>query len=173
VRRDTEVEATLVAKWATMGAVLDERSRRLWAAAESAALGYDGDAVVSAATGLARATIRAGRAELAAGVTASHRIRRAGAGRPDIEVTQPGITEALDLLVEPLLRGDPESPLRLTCKSTAKLCGALVQQGFRVSATTVGRLLRGLGYRMARRIRIGMRSSSTSPRPRSWPPGNR
>jgi hypothetical protein len=131
-----------------MGAVLDERGRRLWAAAESAALGYGGDAVVSAATGLARATIRAGRAELTAGVTASHRIRRAGAGRPGIDVTQPGIAEALGRLVEPLLRGDPESPLRWTCKSTAKLASALAAQGFRVSATTVGRLLRTLGYRM-------------------------
>jgi len=148
VTRDTEVEATLVAKWATMGPVLDERGRRLWAAAESEALGYGGDSVVSAATGLARATIRAGRAELAQGVTASHRVRRAGAGRPEIEDTQPGVTEALDVLVEPLLRGDPMSPLRWTCKSTAKLAGALTAQGFRVSATTVGRLLRGLGYRM-------------------------
>ena len=137
-----------MAKWATMGAVLDERGRRLWAAAESVALGYGGDSVVSAATGLARATIRSGRAELAAGVTASHRIRRAGAGRPSIDVTQPGIAEALDRLVEPLLRGDPESPLRWTCKSTAKLARALTTQGFRVSATTVGRLLRHLGYRM-------------------------
>ena len=148
MKRDTEIEATLVAKWATMGAVLDERGRRLWAAAESAALGYGGDSVVSAATGLARATIRSGRAELAAGVTASYRIRRAGAGRPGIDVTQPGIAEALDRLVEPLMRGDPESPLRWTCKSTAKLASALTTQGFRVSATTVGRLLRDLGYRM-------------------------
>jgi len=148
VRRDTEIEATLVAKWATMGAVLDERGRRLWAAAESVAVGDGGDSVVSAATGLARATIRSGRAELAAGVTASHRIRRAGAGRPGIDLTQPGIAEALDRLVEPLLRGDPESPLRWTCKSTAKLASALTTQGFRVSATTVGRLLRDLGYRM-------------------------
>ena len=131
-----------------MGPVLDERGRRLWAAAESVALGYGGDSVVSAATGLARATIRAGRAELAHGVTASHRVRRAGAGRPEIETTQPGVTEALDVLVEPLLRGDPMSPLRWTCKSTANLAGALTAQGFRISATTVGRLLRGLGYRM-------------------------
>ena len=86
-----------MAKWATMSPVLNERGRRLWAAAESVALGYGGDAVVSAATGLARATIRAGRAELAQGVTASSRIRRPGAGRPEIEHTQPGITEALPI----------------------------------------------------------------------------
>jgi hypothetical protein len=58
VRRDTDLEATLVAKWVTMGPVLDERGRRLWAAAEAAAIGFGGDAVVSSATGVARATIR-------------------------------------------------------------------------------------------------------------------
>ena len=117
-------------------------------AAESAALGYGGDSVVSAATGLSRTTIRAGRLELASGLTRVGRIRRPGAGRPAIEQTQPGVTEALDLLVEPLTRGDPMSPLRWTCRSTAKLAGALTTQGWPVSATTVGRLLRGLGYRL-------------------------
>ena len=144
--RDTDLEALLVAKFVVMAPVLDERGRRLWAAAESAALGYGGDSVVSAATGLSRTTVRAGRLELAAGVTTGGRIRRPGAGRPDIEQTQPGVTEALNLLVEPLTRGDPMSPLRWTCKSAAKLAGALTTQGWPVSATTVGRLLRGLGY---------------------------
>ena len=146
--RDTDLEALLVAKFVVMAPVLDERGRRLWAAAESAALGYGGDSVVSAATGLSRTTVRAGRLELAAGVTTGGRIRRPGAGRPDIEQTQPGVTEALNLLVEPLTRGDPMSPLRWTCKSAAKLAGALTTQGWPVSATTVGRLLRGLGYRL-------------------------
>ena len=146
--RDTDLEALLVAKFVVMAPVLDERGRRLWAAAESAALGYGGDSVVSAATGLSRTAVRAGRLELAAGVTTGGRIRRPGAGRPDIEQTQPGVTEALNLLVEPLTRGDPMSPLRWTCKSAAKLAGALTTQGWPVSATTVGRLLRGLGYRL-------------------------
>ena len=75
-----------------------------------------------------------------------------GAERPEIETTQPGVTEALDVLVEPLLRGDPMSPLPWPCNSTAKLAGALTVQGFRISATTVGRLLRGLGYRMHGRL---------------------
>jgi hypothetical protein len=74
-------------------------------------------------------------------VDATGRIRRPGAGRPDIEQTQPGVTEALDLLVEPLTRGDPMSPLRWTCKSRAKLAAALTAQGWRVSSTTVGHLL--------------------------------
>ena len=81
-----------------MAPLLNERTRRLWAAAESAAIGFGGDAVVSSATGLARQTIRNGRLELAQGVPARDRIRRPGAGRPDIEQTQPGVTEALDLV---------------------------------------------------------------------------
>jgi len=129
-----------------MAPVLDERGRRLWAAAESVALGYGGDALVSAATGLARQTIANGRRELAAGVTPTTRIRRPGAGRPGIDVTQPGLAAALDALVEPLTRGDPESPLRWTCKSRARLTAALVADGWRVSSTTVGRLLHLLGY---------------------------
>ena len=89
--RDTDLEALLVAKFVVMAPVLDERGRRLWAAAESAALGYGGDSIVSAATGLSRTTVHAGRLELAAGVTTGGRIRRPGAGRPDIEQTQPGV----------------------------------------------------------------------------------
>ena len=65
-----------------------------------------------------------------------------------MEETQPGVTEALDLLVEPLTRGDPMSPLRWTCKSRAKLTAALTAQGWRVSSTTVGHLLHVLGYRL-------------------------
>ena len=71
MRRDTDLEATLVAKYVVMGPLLDERTRRLWAAAESIAIGYGGDAIVSSATGLARQTIRNGRRELAQGVTAT------------------------------------------------------------------------------------------------------
>ena len=148
MRRDIDLEATLVAKYVVMGPLLNERTRRLWAAAESVAIGFGGDAIVSSATGLARQTIRNGRLELAQGVTATDRIRQPGAGRPDIEDTQPGITEALDLLVEPLTRGDPMSPLRWTCKSAAKLARALTAQGWPVSATTVGKLLERLGYRL-------------------------
>ena len=148
MQRDTDLEATLVAKFVVMAPRLDERGRRLWAAAESAALGYGGDAVVSSATGLARQTIRNGRRELAAGVPIPGRIRRPGAGRPGIEQIQPGLTEALVILIEPATRGDPMSPLRWTCKSTAKLAGALTVQGWPVSASTVGRLLHGLGFRL-------------------------
>ena len=146
MRRNLDLEATVVAKWVGLAPVLDERARRLWAGAEAHAIGYGGDALVSAATGLARETIRNGRRELAEGVTVTGRIRRAGAGRPVVDSTQPGLTAALEQLIEPLTRGDPTSPLRWTCKSRAKLTAALTKQGWHVSSTTVGRLLHALGY---------------------------
>jgi len=146
MKRDLDVEATVVAKYVVMAPLLDERTRRLWAAAESVAIGYGGDALVSAATGLARQTIANGRRELADGVPITSRVRRVGAGRPDIAEAQPGVAAALDALVEPLTRGDPTSPLRWTCKSRAKLTAALAAQGWRVSSSTVGRLLHALGY---------------------------
>ncbi len=146
MRRDTSVEEMIVAKYAAMSGVLNERARRLWAATESRAIGYGGDALVSAATGLARATIRAGRLELESEVEQTDRIRRPGAGRPPLHQLQPGIKEALERLVDPLTRGDPMSPLRWTCKSKAKLAAAMAKNGWKVSATMVGRLLHQLGY---------------------------
>jgi hypothetical protein len=85
---------------------------------------------------------------LARGVDATVRLRRAGAGRPGIDAAQPGLTAALESLVDPVTRGDPSSPLRWTCKSRAKLTAALVREGWQVSSTTVGRLLNALGYRL-------------------------
>ena len=148
MKRDLALEAVIVEKYTAVSPVLDERGRRLWAAAESRAIGYGGDSVVSEATGLARQTIRNGRAEIEAGVESSGRIRRPGAGRPRLQDTQPGLDEALERLVDPLTRGDPTSPLRWTCKSRAKLAAALCQEGWRVSSTTVGRMLNKLGYRL-------------------------
>lgn len=146
MRRNTDLEAVIVAKYAAVSAVLDERARRLWAAAESKSIGYGGDALVSDATGIARETIRKGRSEIERGGETSLRIRRPGAGRPTLKNSQPGLVEALEALVDPLTRGDPTSALRWTCKSRAKLAGALEAQGWTVSPTTVGRLLHELGY---------------------------
>lgn len=146
MKRDNALEATIVAKYAAVAPVLNERARRLWAAAEARAIGYGGDVLVSAATGLARQTIRNGRREIEAGVENDGRVRRVGAGRPSIHETQPGVKEALEQLVDPLTRGDPMSPLRWTCKSRAKLAAALSKAGWTVSSTTVGRLLHELGY---------------------------
>ena len=170
MRRNLELEATIVEKYAAVEAFLDERGRRIWAATESRAIGYGGDALVSDATGLPRPTTRAGRRELESGRVERGRIRRAGAGRPSIEQSQPGIKQAQKKLVDPLTRGDPESALRWTCKSRAKLTAALSKAGWQVSSTTVTRLLHELGIvcnRYARvekghRTPIARRSSSTS-----------
>ena len=148
MRRNLELEATIVEKYAAVEAFLDERGRRIWAATESRAIGYGGDALVSDATGLSRPTIRKGRRELESGGAEMGRIRRAGAGRPGIEQSQPGVKQALEMLVDPVTRGDPQSPLRWTCKSRAKLAAALTNAGWKVSTTTVGRLLHELGYRL-------------------------
>ena len=148
MKRNLELEAALVQKYAAVSKVLNERARRLWAAAESNAIGYGGDAVVSAATGLSRKTIRDGRAEIAEGIKHHKRIRRPGAGRPCLDDIQPGLEEALDKLVSPETRGDPMSPLKWTCKSRAKIAAALSNDGWIVSSTTVGRILKRLGYRL-------------------------
>jgi hypothetical protein len=146
VRRDLDAEAAIVAKYAAVASYLDERSRRIWAATESRALGYGGDALVSAATGLARETVRKGRRELEGAMEPTARLRRAGAGRPRLDRIQPGLPKALEALVDPVTRGDPTSALRWTCKSKAKLAVALAKQGWAVSASTVGRLLHTMGY---------------------------
>lgn len=148
MKRDLTLEATLVEKYTAMSPALDERGRRLWAASESRAIGYGGDSVVSAATGLARETIRRGRYEIESGREWDGRVRRPGAGRPTLQDSQPGLEEALERLVDPETRGDPMSPLRWTCKSRAKLAAALCQAGWSLSSTTVGRLLNKLGYRL-------------------------
>lgn len=146
MRRNLELEATLVEKYAVIESLLDERARRLWAAAESRAIGFGGDSLVSAATGISRPTIRAGRAEIESGVIETGRIRRPGAGRPSLEQSQPGLRQALENLVDPITRGDPGSALRWTCKSRAKLAAALSKEGWKVSSTSVGRLLHDMGY---------------------------
>jgi transposase len=146
VKRNEELEAAIVEKYVAMGPLLDERTRRLWAAAESRAIGYGGDALVSSATGLARQTICNGRKELEQGAKADGRIRRRGAGRKGIEKEQPGVTLALEKLVEPLTRGDPMSALRWTCKSRANLTAEMVKKGWKISSSKVGRLLNDLGY---------------------------
>jgi hypothetical protein len=148
VVRDERLEATVVSKYSAVAAVLDERARRLWAAAESRAIGYGGDSLVSTATGLSRDTIRKGRSEIEKGIVDTGRVRVVGAGRPHLKKTQPGLEQALERLVDPVTRGDPMSPLRWTCKSRAKLAAALSKDGWTVSSTTVGRLLNGLGYRL-------------------------
>jgi len=107
-------ETTVRTKFVALSPVMDERMTRLWAGAEADAVGDGGMALVERATGLSRTTIRAGRDELRAGVTTDEVVwaRRPGGGRPRIEETTPGIVDALETLVDPVTRDDPESPLR-------------------------------------------------------------
>jgi len=143
-----EVIDAIRVKYEALREELDERARRLWAAAEVNALGHGGLTVVSRATGLAKSTIVAGQKELRVPPEERPvvRVRRAGGGRKPITETDPGIVEALDALVEPTSRGDPECPLRWTCKSTRKLADELTAAGHPVSHTKVGELLEELGY---------------------------
>jgi len=125
---------------------LNERSRRMLAASEAAALGYGGVSLVSRACGLSRVTITKGIDELDVAPLAENRIRRAGGGRWKLEIRDPKLVGALDSLVEPLSRGDPESPLRWTCKSTRTLACELEGRQHPVSHEKVAQLLRELGY---------------------------
>lgn len=97
---------------------------------------------------MARQTICNGRVEIEAGVEFTGRVRLLGAGRPLLKEKQPGLEEALERLVDPVTRGDPTSPLRWTCKSRAKLAAALIKDGWKISSTSVGRMLNKLGYRL-------------------------
>jgi Rhodopirellula transposase DDE domain len=131
--------------------VMDERSRRQWAGAEALELGWGGVTAVATATGMARDTIQAGVREVR--YRAAHPdeptrspIRRAGGGRKPLAETDPGLVAALEALVEPLTRGDPQSPLRWTCKSTRKLARELTRQRHAVGERTVAALLRAAGY---------------------------
>jgi len=145
------MEASLIARrydlieWA-----LDERLRRLVFAAEAKVLGRGGITVVAAATGVSRRAIHAGLKELESRQTGEgtigYRIRRPGAGRKRSTETDATLQTDLEFLVEPLTRGDPESPLRWTCKSLRTLAEELGRMGHKVSHTQVGKLLVKLGY---------------------------
>jgi Rhodopirellula transposase DDE domain len=130
--------------------VLDEHQRRLTAAAGARALGHGGIAVVMRETGMSRNTVTKGIRELEQGVELeAGRVRKPGAGRKRATETDPELLPALDALVDPESRGDPESPLRWTCKSTRELADALTDGGHPTSHVRVGELLRGeLGFRL-------------------------
>jgi hypothetical protein len=149
--QDATVIERIRGKFQALNAVLDERSRRHWAATEARDYGYGGVTAVAAATGLARDTIAAGLRELEyrqqhPEELVSGRLRQRGAGRKSVTDLDPTLVAALEALVEPLTRGDPESPLRWTCKSTRRLAADLTRQGHRVGYRTVARLLHEAGY---------------------------
>ena len=136
-------------KFAAIESLLNERTRRRWAAVEARALGRGGIARVAEATGLSRATISAGLQELATGPEdddAAGRLRGPGAGRKALAEHDADLVAALERLVDPATRGDPTGPLRWTCSSAARLSRELQEAGHRVSERSVDRLLHALGY---------------------------
>jgi hypothetical protein len=149
--RDEAAIHRIEVKFHALSPLLDERARRQWAAAEALAYGWGGLAAVQSATGLSGNTIRKGMAELSArAADPQHRVdtrlRRRGGGRKRVTDVSPTLRAALDRLVEPATRGDPQSPLRWSCKSTARLAHELARQGHSIGARTVARLLKEMGY---------------------------
>jgi transposase len=146
---DATIVAGLRRKYAALLPVLDERARRHWAATEALELGWGGISAVAHATGLARDTVYGGIRELrqpGQPPPPPPRIRRPGGGRKPLTAVDPELPRALDALVDPATRGDPESPLRWTCKSTYRLAEELTRQGHPVSPRTVAALLQADGY---------------------------
>lgn len=137
-------------KFETLSPTMDERLRRYWSASEAMELGWGGVSTVAEATGMSRTTIAVGIRELRVRQTSdippSARIRRPGGGRKHLVDIDLGLWAALDALVDPMTRGDPESPLRWTCKSVRRLAAELVQQNHPVSPGTVAAVLREAGY---------------------------
>jgi hypothetical protein len=134
-------------KYQSLLRVLDERQRRLWAGAESRSLGRGGLAAVVRATGMAKTTVLRGLRDLESGpLLGSDRVRRPGGGRKRATVVDPGLVAAMKSLVDPVTRGDPESPLLWTCKSTRRLATELEAQGHPISHTAVADLLWEQGY---------------------------
>ena len=125
---------------------LNERSRRLLAAAAAVQIGYGGVSLVSRACRLSRVTIAKGIRELGAAPLPEDRIRRSGGGRHQLVEHDPKLPQLLEALVEPLTRGDPESPLRWTCKSTRTLTGELTDRQHPISHEKVAQLLRAMNY---------------------------
>jgi Rhodopirellula transposase DDE domain len=139
--------AALTARLQRLWPMLDERTRRLTAANEARAWGRGGIGVVSQACGLSRRVIGLGLKELAEGqLLPPGRVRRAGGGRKRLTTTDPAVVRALEAVVADDTRGDPQSPLRWTCKSTRAVARALTVRRHPVSHTTVGQLLHDLGY---------------------------
>jgi len=149
--QDTTAIKRMETVYGSLAPIMDERTRRQWAAAEAQAYGWGGIRAVSTAIGMSANTIRKGLWELSEReadpeAEVAERVRQEGGGRKRQTDLDPGLQAALEQLIEPATRGDPQSPLRWTCKSTTRLAGELTKQGHPVSASTVGRLLIAAGY---------------------------
>lgn len=138
--------AAMKKSWTIIAPHLDERTRRLWCAAQAKALGHGGVTKVQAATGVSRPCITRGKTDIDAPPSADGRIRRVGGGRKRVAVQDATLLADLDALVEPTTRGDPMCGIRWTCKSTRRLAKELCAKGHTVSHTTVAGELKGQKY---------------------------
>ncbi len=151
---DENIIMTIRKKFHAVRSVLDERARRRWAASEAMAIGWGGITTVSTATGISRPTIQTGIKEIEANEDTSDiknskktkKIRKPGGGRKSLIYHDNSLIEDLKSLLESSIRGDPESPLLWTSKSTRKLAEALIQQGHKISHHTVASLLAEMGF---------------------------
>src|SRR5262249_14157337 len=142
-------EAGLSEKYRVLAGMLDERSRRLWAAAEARAGGRGGFAAVLRATGLSSRTLARGLRELEFGETAPlGRIRRPGGGGEADAALDRGLMSALGAVVQRATKGEPQPPLRWTCKGTRRLAQELRARGYRASHSLVSQLLQDAGYQL-------------------------
>ena len=144
---DANVVEGLRLKYSALVDDLDERGRRRWAATEAMALGRGGIVAVAIATGLSDRTVKNGIQEICeATPIASGRQRKLGGGRKPLEYHCKDLQQAVERLVEPTERGDPQSPLRWTCKSLTNLQSELIGQGYQVGRTKIAEILVELGY---------------------------
>ena len=145
--RSTEF-AAMAARLAALLPRLNERDRRLALASEARSWGYGGVAAVHRASGVSKTTIHRGLKELQASPEdgVPDRVRAVGGGRKKAEESNPELLDALDALIEPETRGDPESALRWTTKSTRNLADTLTEMGHEISHSVVAKILRGNGY---------------------------
>jgi Rhodopirellula transposase DDE domain len=158
------IDSVISQRWEVMREALDERQRRLLVGVEAKVLGRGGVTAVALATGVSRTTIRAGLSEIEAtgqtGQTAQQvpaltaRTRQAGAGRKKIELKDETLLPDLLALVDATTRGDPESPLRWTCKSLRNLADELKAKGHAVSHVVVGKLLRSQNYSLQSNVKV-------------------
>lgn len=134
-------------KFSRIASHLDEKVKRLWCANEALSLGWGGVTTLAKATGVSRTAITEGIKEITGEKKVSKEgIRRKGGGRKKTSEKDKRIKEELESLVEPMTRGDPESPLRWVCKSTRKLSKELTQKGYKISHSLVARLLKEMDY---------------------------
>jgi hypothetical protein len=139
-------ESPLRTRYEAVRSSLDERSRRLSAAAEAKAAGYGGIAATSRATKVARSTIGRGLKDLRDPGSLTGKVRRKGGGSPRLTTKDPGLLEDLERLLEPATMGDPMRPLRWVSKSHDKLATALRAMGHKVSPSSIPKLLESLKY---------------------------